>query len=548
MTNTAKSINQVSKVKKLHYTPQQLVQFFDSANIERPSFDILIDNANRYYYNKEQRRWLLKHYGYIKSNVKKIEEKINNAIKHCIEHKYNASKIKLHCNSLGLDEKGFRAVRNAVFDTVNPIAKALNQNRKIRKPDRIQAAMNHIHELHFRHGNFGNIIFGTPNVEDKSIWQFAVNKKDINEELVSKILTVKNLYVMVNTSKSFTRQTKDIGNINALYLDIDNVENPKKFVEQCESEGRFDKVRPSRINASGGGLHIYFYVDNAYANLKLNPYIKRIQKALLEIYPEADKLSDITRFLRLDGSSYEKPNKPKRIVRELYKSDKIYTINEIGPLLVPAYETMDKPIKKEVYSFSLNGLAKVPGTWRDLEVKRLRDIEYLASIGYFNSDKRKRAIYLYGLFVFRASGSFSAAFDAAHDLNKSLKRPLRSTEVENQISSIKDNGFNYRYKRDTVVQLLEIDETTLNDEQMSNLKALIPTKEKRARDYAKRKIVRQNKKNLTKREIEKKEKIDTIRTLLTQGLKQVDIVKQTGYSKSYVSQIVKQIKEEIKKD
>ena len=93
---------------------------------------------------------------------------------------------------------------------------------------------------------------------------------------------------------------------------------------------------------------------------------------------------------------------------------------------------------------------------------------------------------------------------------------------------------------------LEIDDKHLDDTQIANLQALCPTGEKRQRDYETRKKSRRNEKNLTKREASKEEKIQTIKTLLEQGYKQVEIVKETGYSKSYVSEIVKQIKSEGK--
>lgn len=287
--------------------------------------------------------------------------------------------------------------------------------------------------------------------------------------------------------------------------------------------------------------------------------ITRIQKALLELYPEADKLSDFVRFLRLDGSLYDKPDKPKKIVHQVYKSDKVYTVGEIGPLLVQAYKPKEKvdkqtkpevsikpkskPIKQEVYTLDSNRLIKVPGTWRDLEVKRLRDIEFLTSIGHFDSDKRKRAIYFYGLFVFRASGSFKDAAHAAHELNKSLKRPLATDVVENQLIDIKKNGIHYKYARETVVKDLEID--TLDDEQLANLQALIPTKVKRQRDYVKRRESRRNEKNLTQREAEKKELLDKVQALLQQGMNNKMIALEIGKSPGYVSKIVSQIKKNI---
>ena len=480
---------------------------------------------------------------------------VNALIATFVRYRYEATEMYQVCKAFDVSDQDYREIRNKVYDKINPLAQAREGSRSI-TDERLDAAWQHINELHYRNLNYGHIIFGTPKparyVGDKnSMWQLAINKKDLTRDVVAKLLTVSNLYIMVNTSKSFARKTIDIGNINALYLDIDNVQDPAAYIVKCVKEGRFDKLEPSRIIVSGGGLHIYFYLDNAYANDKLNPYVKRIQKALHEIYPEADKLSDLVRFLRLEGSLYDKPNKALKVVESVFESKKVYTVGEIGPMLVPVYESKDKPKKTKIYSFSKmsdgkSKLSKVPGTWRDLEVNRLRDIEYLASIGHFDAERRKRAVFFYALFVYRATQSFSEAATAAHKFNTMLKSPLSVDVVENQICSIAENGKAWNYKRETIVAQLEIDSDNLDNAQIANLQALFPITEKRRRDYEQRKKDRLNKKDLTKREVSKREKIQTIKTLLSQGYKQVEIVKETGFSKSYVSQIVKQIRNEGK--
>lgn len=509
--------NAISKYDDLvYYKPKELIAFYKSVCMY-PYVDTLIDTFVRY--------------------------------------RYEATEMYQVCEAFGVSDQDYRYIRNKVYDQINPLAQACNGSRSI-TGKRLDAAWKHIKKLHYRNRNYGNIIFGTPKparyVGDKnSMWHLAINKKELTKDTVAKLLTVSNLYIMVNTSKSFIRKTSDVGNINALYLDIDNVSDVDAFIAKCVKEGRFEKLKPSLIIVSGGGLHIYFYLDNAYADVKLNPYIKRIQKALHEIYPEADKLSDLVRFLRLEGSLYDKPNKALKVVESVFESDKVYTVGEIGPMLVPAYVSKNKVKKTKFYSFSKtldgkNKLSKVPGTWRDLEVNRFRDIEYLASIGHFDVDRRKRAVFFYALFVYRATQSFSDAALAAHEFNSALKSPLSVDVVENQICSIAENGKAWTYKRETLVAQLEIDDKHLDDTQIANLQALCPTVEKRQRDYATRKKSRRNEKNLTKREASKEEKIQTIKTLLEQGYKQVEIVKETGYSKSYVSEIVKQIKNEGK--
>lgn len=148
--------------------------------------------------------------------------------------------------------------------------------------------------------------------------------------------------------------------------------------------------------------------------------------------------------------------------------------------------------------------------------------------------------------MYRASRSFSDAAVAAHEFNAALKSPLPVHIVENQICSIAKNGKQWNYKRETVVAQLDIDYEHLDDAQITNLLALCPTEEKRRRDYEERKKARRNEKGLPPKGQAKEIKKQNIKTLLAQGYKPVEIIKETGYSKSHVYDIVKQIKSEGK--
>lgn len=465
----------------------------------------------------------------------------------CMRYEYDATEIKELCDAFGFNAFDYRAIRNEVYDSISPIAQAVNGKVKLEDKERVDAAWKHIQDLHFRSSCYGNIIFGCPRltrIRKNSMWQYAIPKSKITRAMVARLLLVPNLYIMVNTSRTFSRKSDEVVSVNALYLDIDNVQDVEGFVQKCKEEGRF-AVEPSKIISSGGGLHIYFHLENAYAKEKLVPYINRIQKALHTIYPEADKLSDLVRFLRLDGSTYNKPIKGIKTVHTVYESDKVYTVSEIGPKLVAPYVPRPKKEKSKVHSFNRKDkpFAVVPqGTWRELELKRVRDMEYLYKIGHFDDDRRKRGIFFYALFVLRASGSFGEASAMAWEMNKAFKYPLKPEEVENQLSSVKKNGFNYRYKRETLVGQLEIDKLTRG--QQEGLRAMMPYAIKLERQKVHKKKTRRNEKGLTSRKAQAQKNYNKVRSLLEQGFKQKDIVNKTGLSKSRVSEIVKQIKVE----
>lgn len=278
----------------------------------------------------------------------KIQPTVEVIKKNCIRYEYDATEIKELCDAFGFSAFDYRAIRNEVYDSINPIAQAVNGKAKLDDKARVDAAWKHIQDLHFRSSCFGNIIFGCPRLtrtRKNSMWQYAIPKSKITRAMVARLLLVPNLYVMVNTSRTFARKSDEVVSVNALYLDIDNVQDVHGFVQKCKAEGRFDVVEPSKIISSGGGVHIYFHLENAYAKEKLVPYINRIQKALHSVYPEADKLSDLVRFLRLDGSTYNKPTKGIKTVHTVYESDKVYTVAEIGPKLVAPY--VPKPKRKK---------------------------------------------------------------------------------------------------------------------------------------------------------------------------------------------------------
>lgn len=477
----------------------------------------------------------------------KVKPTVEIIKQNCVRYEYDAKEIKEICNAFGFSVFDYRAIRNEVYDSINPIAQFVNGQAKLEDKSRIDAAWRHIQDLHFRSSCFGNVIFGCPRLKrdgQKSMWHYAVPKSKITKVMVARLLLMPNLYIMVNTSRSFARKSDEVVSVNALYLDIDNVQDVDGFMQKCRDEGRFDVVEPSKIIASGGGLHIYFYLKDAYAKEKLVPYINRIQKALHDIYPEADKLSDLARFLRLDGGIYNKPKKEVKVVRTIYESDQVYTVPEIGPKLVKPYVPRSKKEKTKARQFERDKpFAIVPqGTWKELELKRVRDMEYLYNIGHFDDDRRKRGIFFYSLFVLRASGSFSKAASMAYELNGALKYPLSTEDVENQLSSVKQNGFKYKYKRDTLVGQLEIKQLTR--EQQEGLRAIMPYEIKQDRKKAYQKSLRRNEKNLTKRKAEKEKNIQAIKTLLEQGYKQKNIAIELNLTKGYVSQIVKQIKTE----
>lgn len=490
-----------------YFTPEDLVIFYKKIK-QQPSVAELANSIIRYNYTKDE--------------IKTICEVFN----------LRLSEVKWHINNYYVKH--------------NPLIVATNNADKVDN-ERLDKAWQHISLLHYHSDHYGYVVFGTPKKakyigDTDGMWQLAINKKDLTKEIVSKILTVDNVYVSVNTSKTHQRTNADISDINALYLDIDGIDDKGAFIDKCIVEGRFDVLEPSKIIATGGGLHFYFKVVNAYNNKKLTPFISRLQKQLHELYPEADKLSDLARFLRLEGSTYFK-NENKKIVESIYNSDLSYTVKDLGDVLLPAYQPKVQE-KAEVFALvtkkEKNEVIKVRD-YTDSAKRRIDDFDYLLRIGHFDDDRRKTAVFLYGVTVLQYTNSFKQAAQAMIDFNMALSQPLEKEEMYKHITSIRKNGFKYNYSTKRLELELELDKLSKSD--YEGLQQLNDAKNKQRNDIKRNEIKREsrrNKKGLTQREQAKQEKLLKIKTLLEQGLNTSMIADELQITKRYVNKIIKE--------
>jgi predicted XRE-type DNA-binding protein len=357
----------------------------------------------------------------------------------------------------------------------------------------------------------------------------------------------KNCYFSVNSFITH-RLKKNIFELIGLAVDIDfkeavNFEYIIRLLE--DQEWNFNIPKPSYINFSGHGLHVYWrYEDPIPARTKnnelknkliyLHEKINKTFAKVLQDYGGDLQATDITRLLR-DTNTYN----GDELVRTIRDYQISYSLEELQQWL---HQIKEKPkkIKKSISSlFYIRN-------YYTLHMARLEDIFTLAEIrNYDCKGHRELMSFLVRYYSYITCGEPEKAKEVMLELNNKFIEPLseyrlivdtKSAEkaVEKYLLS-KEKGYNYSNER--LIDILNI----VPEEEVF-LKSIISTKEKYKRKNTKRNTARRNEQGLTVREQEKKDKIKRIIELKEQGLKQIEIAEKLGIDKGLVSRYLKENK------
>ena len=99
----------------------------------------------------------------------------------------------------------------------------------------------------------------------------------------------------------------------------------------------------------------------------------------------------------------------------------------------------------------------------------------------------------------------------------------------------------YNYENKTLIKMLNI-----TDKEMMELKTIISGDEKKRRKNIKERSLRRENNGLTKKQIEKMNRLEEVQKLYEQGYKQADIAEKLGVNQSQVSRDLKEVKKNIK--
>ena len=355
-------------------------------------------------------------------------------------------------------------------------------------------------------------------------------------------LTGENIYITLNTFFKPYRRLECIKELNALFIDLDYYKT--KFTKEqiiMNLEGNyFNKIIPATnyILDSGRGLALIWLINKVPSQAL--PLWKAIEEYLYNQLKEfgADRQAlDATRILRVPGSIN---SKSKTVVSIIDEYDYIYDLREIQKEFLPELKPKEK---RKGRPKKINYVYRE----RSLYYARIHDITKLCELREYDlRGHREIILFLYRYYLCSFTEDTKKALEDVLELNSMFISPLKENEVIRATRSAEkcylDKNKEYKYKNETLIDLLEI--TEYEETQMSTIISKGEYK-RRDRVYQKNKYQRKLK---SEGKISEKEKLSQrrakIKDLLAEGLKQKDICSQLNISKDTYIRDRKYLKEQ----
>ena len=348
-------------------------------------------------------------------------------------------------------------------------------------------------------------------------------------ELKEVDLTGENIYITLNTFYKPCRRLECIKELNCVYIDLDyyKTKYTREQIIMNLEENYFNKIIPATnyILDSGRGLALIWLINKVPS--KALPLWKAVQEYLYNQLKEfgADRQAlDATRILRVPGSIN---SKSKTVVSIIDEYDYIYDLREIQKEFLPELKLKEK---KKGRPKKINYIYRE----RSLYHSRIQDITKLCELREYDlRGHREIILFLYRYYLCSFTEDTKKALEDVLELNSMFISPLKENEVIRATRSAEkcylDKNKEYKYKNETLIDLLEI--TEYEETQMSTIISKSEYK-RRDRVYQKNKYQRKLK---SEGKISEKEKLSQrrakIKDLLAEGLEQKDICLELNISK-----------------
>ena len=372
-----------------------------------------------------------------------------------------------------------------------------------------------------------------------SQWHYLVGdllKQDFDKE---------NIYISMSTFYKPIRRIETIKEIGSLFIDLDtyNTQFTKTQILMNLEYNYYNKSipTPNLIIDSGRGLTLVWSIEKVpYIALPLWKAIQEYLYSQLKEFGADRKALDVTRILRVPGSINSKSGTRVSI---LEKHEYKYTLREIQNEFLPYLDEnrnkkKGRP-KKVVYIHRE----------RSLYQNRILDIVKLCELrNYDVKGHREIILFLYRYYLCYFYEDEQKALEDVLELNKEFIQPLGERELIRATSSaekvFKNKDKQYKYKNETLIELLEISEY-----EQTHMKIIIGKEEyKRRENIRVKKVYQEQLKSQGK--LTEKEKISQrrqkIKALLEEGLLQKDICTILNISKRNCIRDIKFLKEQGK--
>ena len=372
-----------------------------------------------------------------------------------------------------------------------------------------------------------------------SQWHYLVGdllKQDFDKE---------NIYISMSTFYKPIRRIETIKEIGSLFIDLDtyNTQFTKTQILMNLEYNYYNKSipTPNLIIDSGRGLTLVWSIEKVpYMALPLWKAIQEYLYSQLKEFGADRKALDVTRILRVPGSINSKSGTRVSI---LEKHEYKYTLREIQNEFLPYLDEnrnkkKGRP-KKVVYIHRE----------RSLYQNRILDIVKLCELrNYDVKGHREIILFLYRYYLCYFYEDEQKALEDVLELNKEFIQPLGERELIRATSSaekvFKNKDKQYKYKNETLIELLEISEY-----EQTHMKIIIGKEEyKRRENIRVKKVYQEQLKSQGK--LTEKEKISQrrqkIKALLEEGLLQKDICTILNISKRNCIRDIKFLKEQGK--
>lgn len=353
-------------------------------------------------------------------------------------------------------------------------------------------------------------------LKEFSQWHYHV------EDLLKQDFDKEDVYISMSTFYKPMRRIETIKELTCNFIDLDtyNTKFTKTQILMNLEENYFNKIipRPSLIIDSGRGLSLAWLIERVpYMALPLWKAIQEYLYSQLKEFGADRKALDATRILRVPGSINSKSGTRVKI---LEKYDYLYTLREIQREFLP--DLNEDRAKKKGRPKKLVYIHRE----RSLYQGRILDLVKLCELrNYDIKGHREIILFLYRYYLCYFYEDENKALEDVLELNKEFIQPLSEKEVIRATGSaekvFKAKDKQYKYKNETLIELLEISEY-----EQTHMKIIIGKEEykRRNNEYNKKKY-KEKLKVLGK--MTKQEELNVLRqkikVLREKGLKNSDI-------------------------